>query len=381
LGSGALAIDFYRHGNPSTHSSEGHLMVAEWGEGRIVRLEETTGARTPLALHVPSFHCRNTCRATSPGSTNDNNNGTSADSAYGAAPNDSCWKRIPNIERMLLTPMGDLLLAVNHDDDEANVGDDAGECASTGAIIPDSDDNDDHAATATPSPSGHSATASLVVLSNAVHVPPIASLHESRQAHAWTEIPNGTHPTSSRILYSDASVMRIGGIVFNSTTSSVYMTAMRQQHAGNENRTKIVLLEYPLLEDSDEEEDDEDDDVVKDKSARPKSPAQARTLVDLDVYAPGLQRPGALVVAQSGRMFISVHDGVLIVDQSFGVLGKVLVPLDEPPTALSLGGDGYLYVASKTRLYRIRTREQIATHETNRVRTPPKYGTTTPANR
>lgn len=48
-GSGGLAIDF--HGKE--HFSEGRLVVAEWGEGRIARLEEKTGARTPLVMNIP----------------------------------------------------------------------------------------------------------------------------------------------------------------------------------------------------------------------------------------------------------------------------------------------------------------------------------------
>lgn len=49
-GSGGLAIDF---GSKHT-SAEGRLVLAEWGEQRIVRMEES-GARTPLILQVPSL--------------------------------------------------------------------------------------------------------------------------------------------------------------------------------------------------------------------------------------------------------------------------------------------------------------------------------------
>jgi len=51
-GSGGIALDFSSHGS----SFEGRLVVSEWGEGRIVRME-ASGARTPLVLHVPSL-CR-----------------------------------------------------------------------------------------------------------------------------------------------------------------------------------------------------------------------------------------------------------------------------------------------------------------------------------
>ena len=47
-GSGAIAVDF----QAQETSLQGKLMVAEWGEQRIIRLEES-GARTPLILQVP----------------------------------------------------------------------------------------------------------------------------------------------------------------------------------------------------------------------------------------------------------------------------------------------------------------------------------------
>jgi hypothetical protein len=49
-GSGGLAMDF---GSKHT-SAEGRLVLAEWGEQRIVRMEES-GARTPLIVQVPSL--------------------------------------------------------------------------------------------------------------------------------------------------------------------------------------------------------------------------------------------------------------------------------------------------------------------------------------
>mmetsp|Transcript_44085 Transcript_44085/g.65395 ORF Transcript_44085/g.65395 Transcript_44085/m.65395 type:complete len:392 (-) Transcript_44085:95-1270(-) len=47
-GSGGMAIDFSGKENPF----EGRLAVAEWGEGRVVRVEDT-GGRTPLLMTVP----------------------------------------------------------------------------------------------------------------------------------------------------------------------------------------------------------------------------------------------------------------------------------------------------------------------------------------
>ena len=76
-GSGGLAVDFFKHDN----YRQGSLVVAEWGEGRIVKLEEGTGARTPLVINVPDA-----CKHAS------------------ARP-----RRVERPTSMLYTPTGDLL--------------------------------------------------------------------------------------------------------------------------------------------------------------------------------------------------------------------------------------------------------------------------------
>jgi hypothetical protein len=332
VGSGAMAIDFYRSGNPSTHSSEGHLIVAEWGEGRIVRLEEN-GARTPLLLHIPAI-CK-VCSVVNDGSSTEQQS-------------TECSTRLPNIERMVLTPMGDLIVAVNYNEHDGK--EDAPEC-----VVP-SDDVEHE-----PRRPAESASASLIQLSQAVHIEPIASLHESRKAHAWTSIQR--NHSIRRILHSDPTVLQIGGMAIGPTLS-LYMTAMIQ--TGDTADTSIVILELPLTH---EEEDDDDDDSEDSKDPRDK-PLQPRVLFDMGMYAPGSQKPGSLVVSKSGKMFVSVQDGILVLSQNLGVVGKIVVP--SIPTALCMGDDGYLYVASSTRLYRIRTRERHASTATSLVKAPPK---------
>ena len=76
-GSGGMAIDFYKQ----EHYREGALVVAEWGEGRIVRLQDKTGVRTPLVILVPDA-----CK-------------------HASAP----LRRIERPIHMLYTPYGDLI--------------------------------------------------------------------------------------------------------------------------------------------------------------------------------------------------------------------------------------------------------------------------------
>ena len=79
-GSGGLAMDF---GSKHT-SAEGRLVLAEWGERRIVRMEES-GARTPLVILVPSI--------------------CSTDEAQGS------HRRIYQPNSLLYTTYGDLIIA------------------------------------------------------------------------------------------------------------------------------------------------------------------------------------------------------------------------------------------------------------------------------
>lgn len=305
-GSGAMAIDFYHNGNPSKQPAEGLLVVSEWGEGRIVRLEDN-GARTPLLVHVPC-------------------------NAYGDKNEATCSKRISPAKHMMLTSTGDLLVSVNFDG--------AQDCHLN------TSDAYQNAATVEPS-------AAIVQLPGAVHLKPLLNLQESREAHTWTA---SQHSTTSRVLYSDPSVSSIGGIAV--TPISLYATAKKYIDGSS----KIVILEMSIAL------DDDDDELggLQDQSTA----IEAKVLFDLAEYAPGQKIPGALVVSQSGRFFVAVQDGVLIIDRAIGVLGKLLV--EQSPTAITLGEDGYLYVASASRLYRIRTKEKPVKIPTDQVARPPK---------
>lgn len=306
-GSGAMAVDFHRAGTPASHAAEGLLVVAEWGEGRIVRLEEN-GARTPLLMHAPCFTC----------------DADREESESVAAT--VCSDSIPNPERMLFTPTGDLIVVVNYQK--------AHECSMT-------DSASEHTAV--------SAASALIQLPHAVHVTPLASLQESRLAHSWTDVQ---HNLTAHILYADPSVSRIGGIAVTPTT--IYFTAKRR---GENESSSIVVMAISI------EEDNSDDDIeeIQDEAQTQK---EDKVAIDLAEYAPGSQQPGALAVSHGGRFFVTVQDGVLILDPTLGVLGKLAVPA---PTAVALGGDGYLYVASSSRLYRIRTKEKPVELPTNRI--------------
>jgi hypothetical protein len=160
-GSGGIAIDFHNQ----DHFQQGALVVAEWGEGRIVRLEEN-GARTPVLLQVP-----NVCGAK--GSNNATNDSTSHVSS----------RRLEAPLALLYTPFGDLLVLDHY-----------AECNQ----------------------------AALIQLRHAVHVKALDSLSVSRKAHAWKE---PQHDFVSEILF--AGVEQLGSMVLTPTWTSIYVTAKR----------------------------------------------------------------------------------------------------------------------------------------------------------
>ena len=127
VGSGAIAIDF----KDKKTSWEGQLIVAEWGEQRVIRLEES-GARTPLIMNVPSHMlCQDNTTKEEP-----------------------IMNRIDKPTSMIMTPFGDLVLV-------------------------------DHSTKC-----GVSVIWRLV---QATHIPPLQSTWESRMAHKWTKIQHNHH--------------------------------------------------------------------------------------------------------------------------------------------------------------------------------------------
>jgi len=188
-GSGGIAIDF--HGNG--HIQQGSLVVAEWGEGRIVRLEEN-GARTPLLLEVP-----NVCATTAVTPSN-----STAQKASKESPGTN--RRLEQPTSLLYTPFGDLLVIDSFKD-----------CNQ----------------------------AALLRLRNAVHVQPLASLPVSRQAHGWMA---PQHDFDTDVLFAD-NVQQLGGMALTNAWTSVYVTAKKQDG-------DIVLMRIPLGTEDDYDEED-----------------------------------------------------------------------------------------------------------------------------
>ena len=251
-GTGGLTIDFKGHERPT----EGRLVLAECGEARIVRMEDT-GARTPLVLGVP-----NLCDETS-------------------------LQRTQNARSMLMTPFGDLVFVEDYP-----------ACGK----------------------------AALLVQRGAIHIPPLASLKESFQAHNWTSIeamPNVWNKAPS-------DVQQIGGLAMVDTWTTLLATV---QHVDGE----VILYEIPLTSD--------DDASFFDLPWKKK----------MDLSSVGMTSAGPLVVTKDGTIVCANGEELVTLEDStvFGV-----TQLPDVVTSLTLSDDGWLYITTPTSLLRRRMRKK-----------------------
>jgi hypothetical protein len=318
------------------------LTIAEWGEGRIVRLESETGARTPLIIEVPDI-----CALSS--------------------PNPNMVRLSQNPKRMLYTPDGDLLVVLNIVCNEDT----------------DVDTKDQQYAT----------TTSIIQLKNAVALTAVPSLRMSRIAHTWTTIRELTNVTTEvpypSIWFRDNSLEEINGITMSDDNDSLYATARYKDGS-------IVILAISLLDDDNDEEYDEKPETST--SSLPfdiTSTTRVRVIFNITnlffstkiVQHLGTAHCqytiGDIIVSQSGTIFVAVNvaEGtkgssiILVLESSTkgnsDDLSMASISIDSENdlgiastiTALELGTDGFLYAAVSSMsagvsIFRIRSKEK-----------------------
>lgn len=275
-GSGGLAMDF---GNKEK-SMEGRLVVAEWGERRVARLEEN-GARTPLVMHLPD--------------------------ACNADEGDRPPTRVHRPHSLLYTPTGDLLFV-----------DDLSSCSL------------------------------LVRLSHAVHVAPLPSLGVSRTAHDWESMTPSNRTVPVEVLSQSS---KMGGAALDWTLDAV-VTVVQLEDGG------VVLRRVRLSNDED------DEPILLDEQPKWEE-------FRLSDHIPGATFPGSVAITTKGKVFVAVEKGVAVVDPSRKlVLG--LLEMELTPTSLTIGEDGYLYIATTSSLYRIAIREKLVNFSAKKVKKAPK---------
>lgn len=333
LGSASIAVE------PSSGDGKKNLAVAEWGERRIVRLEEGTGARTPLVTLVPTEE---------------------DDCPYGNEDNvelnrgGKMKRRVYRPNHLTYTPTGDLLFSdsfvVNGDVD--TVGgreDDALNRRQLGVVYRKK---------------------------GAVHITPI-SVEQSRDAHGWirtTGEKDEDEDDEIEILFQCDGW--IEGISLGLDHAILYVLATGDQtdQIGSTTKTVYKLRIGPVDIDDDYKEDSEDD---KDKGNTVKDDEfQLAVLYETsssdcttnDVPGSQFSSTGSkLAVDRTGTLYlISCPTSVTLLSPQ----GQMIAVMATDHTrrtsrkysratqlsSIGFGEDGFLYITSINELMRIKSR-------------------------
>jgi hypothetical protein len=316
FGSGGIVID--------THHQPPRIIVAEWGEGRISRLEEN-GARTPLVIEVP------TTTTTITGSGSDSISQTSVD-GQDEVSSKAGYERLVNPIKLLMTPYGDLMILDSR-------------CPHR-AVLDEGCGRDDI----------------VWRLQKAVKIPSLPSLPVSREAHYWDRLLNHSdngsstgqqqqqqHHHQQKLPHSFFQSKKIGGMVVDVTGQRLYVTTKQG--------TKTVVVSLSLfVEDYDAEESvsinlhPQNGETI---NRELKQKRHSALVLDYSDYA---RTPGAIEIDNNGNLYLVIDDGILIVAKSLSekvTISFLFAPL-ERVVDLTLGSDKFLYIATETTLARLR---------------------------
>lgn len=364
VGSGGVIVD-------KLHEPQ-RLIVAEWGEGRIVRLEEN-GARTPLIIQVPVDKPAADVRAEIEDAAEDNETATNAETEE-----DTPTRR----------------LAGETDEDKATTTD------SDNEEKPETEENPDSATLGSepeieevpvatteimhgdPSPLTRrlerpsklllTPFADLLVLDSSngddylwqlpqIHkIPGLESLSISRKAHAWDHLMyNATHTRGITIGSTSSGTPKDDEGMPQKLLQSSHLGGMAlvpknwlQLYVTMKQGDSVVVVTLAL---EDEEEDsDDDDDVVTTKESKSKSERQSSIYLDYSQYA---SKPGPIEIDENGNLYVVVDHGILIVSSTGAILGTIATD-GLSIVDMTLGEDRFLYLATETKLYRLRLRNK-----------------------
>jgi hypothetical protein len=320
LGSASLAVEIQR--DVERASAGRNLIVGEWGERRIVRVEGETGARTPLIITVPYHHLNDIIMDGEQRSQRRRR------------------RRIFRPNHLTYTPFGDLLFS----DTFANEYDDDDSAYYYGVVYRRKE---------------------------AVHVAPIA-VESSRDAHGWTSITGdeeGHDDNDIDILFQTSG--SIEGMTLGLDYSTLYVLVAKDYIGG---WTKM-LYKVRLGSDDEDEEDSEDyTDGNKTTSNKQVSLLYEMTSTDcgtndatsyVDYASVGskltIDEKAVLyvVTCPSSVMLLSLSQddaqivGILALDNATqvkqnGITSKL--------TSVGFGEDGYLYLTTANELMRVKTR-------------------------
>ena len=268
------------------------LVLAELGEGRIIRLEEETGARTPLVINVP---VPSTSCGTKPAQEKWEEDG---DEETHDGKETISWQRVES-PRHMVTKGGDLFFL---------------DTTTTGCMV-------------------------LWQRKRVDQIAALASLAESRRAHEWTSLPD---ETSGKDLWQVVfSAEAVGGFLVlhdKVTTSSKVLVTASLPTLG------VVILEIPLAEDDDGDSDAGEPRIIFRLQRYLPTALEAGPLVMTN------KKETIFMATAEGVVMLLPHGS----DYRFA--GLLRLPIMDRPriTSMTLGVDSYLYVTTESRLWRIK---------------------------
>lgn len=313
LGSASLAVELTRDAERSSIGK--NIVVAEWGERRIVRVEGETGARTPLVVLVPppkKHHDKVEIEGEGQGTVHESEEVSVSELVRVRRPN-----------HLTYTPFGDLLFSDNHD----NAG-------------------------------------IVYRLKEAVHVQPI-SAEQSRDAHGWgrSTMEDQADQNNVDILFQTDAL--IEGLALGSDYSMLYILVA----------SPVGKTVYRLSLDSDEDDDGAPSDDPNKGERVGASVFYSMSYGDCEEdqlayndYASSSVGSKLAVDVQGNLHTITCSSTVTLLSQEQGkVIGTLTSQGSESFTSIGFGEDGYLYITSPNELRRIKTRIGGVTLPTNLV--------------
>lgn len=332
LGSASLAVELTR--NADRASAGQHIIVAEWGERRIVRVEGESGARTPLVTLVPY------------------------QSSNGEEEHEqSQWRRVYRPNHLMYTPFGDLLFSDNFVSDTMHL-------------------NNDNSSTM----SNHH-VGIVYRRKEAVHIPGIA-VEQSRDAHGWkstTGEEDDVGDDNIDILFQTTGVIEGMALGLDYSTLFILVTSQTNGHSGG---TKTVYKLSISAEDDDDEDNDEDNvegdenyaTILYQMTSADCKDNAGDTRHD-DMYSSSgsklaVDEKGTLylIACPSSLTLLSQEDGSVVGTLSLDHLQKTQTTTY---TSVSFGEDGYLYITSPNELMRVKSRVGGMSLPTDMVVPPP----------
>mmetsp|Transcript_21286 Transcript_21286/g.52450 ORF Transcript_21286/g.52450 Transcript_21286/m.52450 type:complete len:437 (+) Transcript_21286:225-1535(+) len=143
----------------------------------------------------------------------------------------------------------------------------------------------------------------------------------------------------------------------------------KRQSSGTLVENNIVAENASIAGDSDfgsEDDEDDDDDVEVAEKAKATSKSERQSSIYLD-YSQHASKPGPIEVDEKGNLYLAVDDAILMVSPTAGILGKISIP-GLSIVDMTLGEDRFLYLATETKLYRLRLRNKNLSIPTDMIK-------------